>query len=147
MVNTVSGIKTLRANSWEGRSGVYIDFELSTNMDKAMQELRDKVALVRPRFPKEAKDPYIARAEGDNERAIATLVEQRDGLQTARPVEVVHEVPAGGLKVDEQRHTSADHVKVVQGEINAEASRNCKEMDDSVCRATYRGEGHDRVVK
>jgi multidrug efflux pump subunit AcrB len=58
-VNTVSGIKTIRANSWEGRAGVYIDFELSTNMDKAMQDLRDKVAQVRPRFPKEAKDPFI----------------------------------------------------------------------------------------
>ena len=73
IVNTVSGIKTIRANSWEGKAGVYLEFELSTNMDKAMQELRDKVALVRPRFPKEAKDPFIARAEGDNERAIATL--------------------------------------------------------------------------
>ena len=73
VVNTVSGIKTIRANSWEGKAGIYLEFELSTNMDKAMQELRDKVALVRPRFPKEAKDPYIARAEGDNERAIATL--------------------------------------------------------------------------
>ncbi|CDG81516.1 efflux RND transporter permease subunit [Janthinobacterium agaricidamnosum] len=73
IVNTVSGIKTIRANSWEGRSGVYLEFELSTNMDKAMQELRDKVALVRPRFPKEAKDPFIARAEGDNERPIVQL--------------------------------------------------------------------------
>ena len=73
IVNTVSGIKTIRANSWEGRAGIYLEFELSTNMDKAMQDLRDKVALVRPRFPKEAKDPYIARAEGDNERAIARL--------------------------------------------------------------------------
>src|SRR5471032_2725989 len=68
IVNTVSGIKTLRANSWEGRSGVYIEFELSTNMDKAMHDIRDKVALVRPRFPKEAKDPFIARVEGENDR-------------------------------------------------------------------------------
>ncbi|MBY0239516.1 MAG: efflux RND transporter permease subunit [Burkholderiaceae bacterium] len=73
VVNTVSGVKTIRANSWEGRAGVYLEFQLSTNMDRAMQELRDKVALVRPRFPKEAKDPFIARAEGDNEQAIVTM--------------------------------------------------------------------------
>ncbi|MET3132714.1 hydrophobe/amphiphile efflux-1 (HAE1) family protein [Oxalobacteraceae bacterium GrIS 1.11] len=72
-VNTVSGVKTLRTNSWEGRAGVYLEFELSTNMDKAMQDIRDKVAQVRPLFPKEAKDPYIARAEGDNESPIAEL--------------------------------------------------------------------------
>jgi len=73
VVNTVSGIKTLRANSWEGRAGLYIDFELATNMDKAMQDLRDKIAQVRPRFPKEAKDPFIVRFEGENSRAIAQI--------------------------------------------------------------------------
>jgi hydrophobe/amphiphile efflux-1 (HAE1) family protein len=73
IVNTVSGVKTLRANSWEGRAGVYVDFELTTNMDKAMQDIRDKVALVRPRFPKEAKDPFIARVEGENNRPIAQI--------------------------------------------------------------------------
>jgi len=35
--------------------------------------VRDKVALVRPRFPKEAKDPFIAREEGDNAQPIVTL--------------------------------------------------------------------------
>ncbi|SFU40061.1 efflux RND transporter permease subunit [Pseudoduganella namucuonensis] len=73
IVNTVSGVKTIRANSWEGRAGIYLEFQLSTNMDRAMQELRDKVALVRPRFPKEAKDPFIAREEGDNERPVVNL--------------------------------------------------------------------------
>jgi hydrophobe/amphiphile efflux-1 (HAE1) family protein len=72
-VNTVSGIKTLRANSWEGRAGVYVDFELSADMDRAMQDLRDKVAQVRPRFPREAKDPFIARFEGENAQPIAQI--------------------------------------------------------------------------
>jgi hydrophobe/amphiphile efflux-1 (HAE1) family protein len=72
-VNTVSGIKNLRANSWEGRAGVYIEFELSTNMDRAMQDIRDKVAQVRPRFPREAKDPFIVRFEGENARPMAQI--------------------------------------------------------------------------
>ena len=72
-VNTVSGIKTLRANSWEGRGAVYVEFELSTNMDKAMQDIRDKVAMVRPRFPREAKDPFIVRFEGENSRPVAQI--------------------------------------------------------------------------
>lgn len=72
-INTVSGIKTMRSNSWEGRGGVYVDFELSTDMDRAMQDLRDKVAQVRPRFPREAKDPFIVRFEGENARPIAQI--------------------------------------------------------------------------
>ncbi|MES2298985.1 MAG: efflux RND transporter permease subunit [Pseudomonadota bacterium] len=73
-VNAVSGIRTLRANSWEGRSGVYVEFELSANMDRVMQDIRDRVGQVRPRFPREAKEPYIGRVEGENFRPIVNLV-------------------------------------------------------------------------
>jgi hydrophobe/amphiphile efflux-1 (HAE1) family protein len=77
-INTVSGVKTIRSNSWEGRSGVSLEFELTTNMDKAMQEMRDKIARVRPTFPKEAKEPFIIRAEGDNAQAIVQLALSSD---------------------------------------------------------------------
>src|SRR4051812_22517586 len=63
-INTVSGVKTLRSNSWEGRGGVQVEFYLATNMDRAMTDLRDKVARVRPAFPREAKEPFISREEG-----------------------------------------------------------------------------------
>ena len=72
-INTVSGIKTIRSNSWEGRSGVSLEFNIGTNMDKSMQELRDKIARVRPGFPKEAKEPFIIRAEGDNQQPIVQM--------------------------------------------------------------------------
>ena len=73
IVNTVGGIKTLRASSFEGRAALSLEFQMSTNMDKAMQEIRDKVAQVRPNFPKEAKDPSILRIEGDNAEPVVTL--------------------------------------------------------------------------
>ena len=77
-INTVSGIKTIRSNSWEGRAGVSVEFQLSTNMDKAMTEMRDKISRVRPSFPKEAKEPFIVREEGDNARAVANLTLMSD---------------------------------------------------------------------
>ncbi|MBI3230173.1 MAG: efflux RND transporter permease subunit, partial [Burkholderiales bacterium] len=73
IVNTVAGVKKIRSNSWEGRAGIFIEFTLSTNMDRAVQELRDKVALVRPTFPKDAKDPQITRADGENSSFIGNL--------------------------------------------------------------------------
>ncbi|MFC0131428.1 nodulation protein NolG [Massilia eurypsychrophila] len=73
-INTVSGIKSIRSNSWEGRAGVSLEFHLSTNMDKAMQEVRDNIGRVRPGFPKEAKEPFIVRAEGDNSQPIYELM-------------------------------------------------------------------------
>ncbi|SHG38384.1 efflux RND transporter permease subunit [Massilia sp. CF038] len=72
-VNTVSGIKKIMASSWEGRAGVSIEFELSTNMDKAMTDLRDKVARVRPSFPKDVKEPFIIRFEGENAQSIVDI--------------------------------------------------------------------------
>ncbi|UOD31257.1 efflux RND transporter permease subunit [Massilia violaceinigra] len=72
-INTVSGVKKIRSNSWEGRAGVQVEFHLSTNMDKAMTDMRDKIGLARPGFPKEAKEPFIVREEGDNSRAIVEL--------------------------------------------------------------------------
>ncbi|HYD78768.1 MAG TPA: efflux RND transporter permease subunit [Paucimonas sp.] len=72
-VNTISGVKTIRSNSWEGRSGIAVEFNLSINMDKAVQEVRDKIGRVRPGFPKEAKEPLVVRWNTDNARPIAAI--------------------------------------------------------------------------
>ncbi|TFW06666.1 efflux RND transporter permease subunit, partial [Oxalobacteraceae bacterium OM1] len=69
--NTVSGVKMIRSSSYEGRSDNAIEFELNVNMDKAIQDVRDKIAQVRPNFPKDAKDPFIVRGDTDNTQPIA----------------------------------------------------------------------------
>jgi HAE1 family hydrophobic/amphiphilic exporter-1 len=63
VVNTISGVKTITSSSYEGRSVSWISFDLKTDMVLAIQELRDKIAQVRPTFPKLAKDPSISRWE------------------------------------------------------------------------------------
>jgi HAE1 family hydrophobic/amphiphilic exporter-1 len=73
-INTVGGIKKVRSTTNEGRSGTAIEFQLNINLDRAVQELRDKIAQIRPSFPKEAKDPLITRIQGDNAEPISTLV-------------------------------------------------------------------------
>lgn len=73
IVNTVAGVKKIRSNSWEGRSGVFIEFTLDTSMDRAVQELRDKIAMVRPSFPKDAKDPMISRMDAEENSYVANL--------------------------------------------------------------------------
>ncbi|HWJ94750.1 MAG TPA: efflux RND transporter permease subunit, partial [Telluria sp.] len=73
IANTVSGIKTIRSNSWEGRSGVGLEFTLETDMNRAIQDLRDKVGRVRATFPREVKDPMILRQDGEENAFIAIL--------------------------------------------------------------------------
>ena len=38
-------------------------------MSRAIQDVRDKVALARPGFPRDVKDPLVIRADFDNAAA------------------------------------------------------------------------------
>ncbi len=72
-LNPVAGVKTLRSRSREGSSLVIIEFALGTNIDRGIQDLRDKLAVIRPSFPKDAKDPFISKARDDNEQPIVSV--------------------------------------------------------------------------
>jgi hydrophobe/amphiphile efflux-1 (HAE1) family protein len=72
-VNQVSGVKRIFSNSREGSSQVFVEFRLSTNAMQAIQDVRDKIALVRPSFPRDVKDPLVNRVENENNQPIATL--------------------------------------------------------------------------
>ncbi|MCM2329231.1 MAG: efflux RND transporter permease subunit, partial [Lysobacter sp.] len=73
VVNTVDGVKIIRSNSLEGRSQTFIEFRLDTDMSRAVQDVRDKVALVRPGFPREARDPLVLRGDFDNAQPVVSL--------------------------------------------------------------------------
>ena len=72
-VNQVSGVKRIFSNSREGSSQVFVEFRLSTNAAQATQDVRDKIALVRPGFPRDVKDPLVNRVENENNQPVASL--------------------------------------------------------------------------
>src|SRR5688500_8483394 len=51
-LNQISGVKLIRSNSHEGISTVFAEFRLDTDVTRAMQDVRDKIAIVRPGFPR-----------------------------------------------------------------------------------------------
>jgi len=65
-LNGIAGVKMIRSNSFEGRSETVTEFELSADMTRAVQDVRDKVAVVQPSFPRDAKQPFVSRFDGDN---------------------------------------------------------------------------------
>ncbi len=101
-LNTVSGIKTVSSRSNEGSSQVLAEFDLTTDPAVAVQDVRDKVALVRPGFRREIKEPTIIRFNPDDApiislalnsdardlRELTTLADQviRKRLETVRGV-------------------------------------------------------------
>ncbi|HEY5322622.1 MAG TPA: efflux RND transporter permease subunit, partial [Caldimonas sp.] len=65
-LNGIAGVKMIRSNSLEGRSETVVEFQLNADMNRAVQDVRDKVATVQPSFPRDAKQPYVSRFDGDN---------------------------------------------------------------------------------
>ena len=60
-VNTVAGINSLYSRSYEGTSVVIIEFNLDVDGRKAAEDVREKVALIRPLLRDEVKEPRISR--------------------------------------------------------------------------------------
>ncbi|MEJ8846180.1 efflux RND transporter permease subunit [Variovorax rhizosphaerae] len=60
-VNSIAGINNLTSRSYEGQSVVIIEFQLYVDGRKAADDVREKVAAVRPLFRDEVKDPRVLR--------------------------------------------------------------------------------------
>ncbi len=85
-LNGVAGVKMIRSNSWEGRSETVAEFQLDADVQRATQEVRDKVAQVQVNFPKEAKPPFVGRFDNDNAQptvVLALLSEGRSARELA----------------------------------------------------------------
>jgi HAE1 family hydrophobic/amphiphilic exporter-1 len=64
-VNTISGIDTLRSNSYEGLSVVVAQFELEKDTSVAAQEVRDRVNRVLSILPQGIQQPRVERSDPD----------------------------------------------------------------------------------
>ncbi len=73
VLNTVNGVKKIYATTREGTGFINAEFRLSTDMASATQEVRDKIAQIRPGFPREAKDPLVSRADWQDQQPVVNL--------------------------------------------------------------------------
>ena len=65
VVNSISGIDELRSMSDQGSSRVMITFTLEKDIDVAVQEVRDKVATIVSRFPRDTLPSTINKIDPD----------------------------------------------------------------------------------
>ncbi len=71
-VNSIAGINALTSRSYEGSSVVIIEFALNMNGRKAADDVREKVAAVRPLLRTEVKEPRVLRFDPSS-RAVWSL--------------------------------------------------------------------------
>ena len=71
-VNSIAGINALTSRSYEGQSVVIIEFQLNIDGRKAAEDVREKVAAVRPMLRAEVKEPRVLRFDPSS-RAVWSL--------------------------------------------------------------------------
>ncbi len=109
-VGTLSGIEQITSNSSEGNSNVTVQFVLEKNVDVAVQEVRDKVALTQNQLPKDIDPPTVRRFD-PSQIPIMSIAITAD-----RPI---REVTEYSDKVLRRRIESADGV----GEVDVRGGR------------------------
>ena len=71
-VNSIAGISALTSRSYENQSVVVIEFQLQIDGRKAAEDVREKVALLRPLLRTEVKEPRVLRFDPSS-RAVWSL--------------------------------------------------------------------------
>jgi multidrug efflux pump subunit AcrB len=60
-VSTIVGIENISSNVRTGSSQTNIEFEFGTDLQQAMDDVRDAITRIRPDLPIDATEPYIGR--------------------------------------------------------------------------------------
>ncbi|MGC1455890.1 MAG: efflux RND transporter permease subunit [Nitrospirota bacterium] len=69
-VNTIGGVKSITSRSMEEYSIVTVEFYLERNLEQAAQDVRDKVAAIRNRLPKDTDPPVIEKISPEDQPII-----------------------------------------------------------------------------
>ena len=72
-LNTIAGVDRIQSRSFEGRVQASVEFTLNTDMSRAMQDLRDRVAAAQAQFPKDVKPPTVQRFQADNAQPVVVM--------------------------------------------------------------------------
>ena len=72
-INTIAGVDRIQSRSFEGRVQASVEFTLNTDMNRAMQDLRDRVAAAQAAFPKDVKAPTVSRFQADNAQPVVVM--------------------------------------------------------------------------
>ena len=86
-VNSIAGINSLTSRSYEGTSVVIIEFQLHIDGRKAAEDVREKVASVRPLLRTEVKEPRVLRFDPSS-RAVWSVAVMPDASKGKPPTAV-----------------------------------------------------------
>ena len=77
-ISGISGVKHITSTINEGLSSTSVEFELGTNTDRAVNDVRDAVARIRQQLPGQINEPQITRVDFIG-GPLATYIVSREG--------------------------------------------------------------------
>ncbi len=80
-LNTINGVKHITSNSSEGIAQIVVEFETEVDVNRAEQDVREKVNGVRPTLPRDVRDPSFFKFD-PNDFPILTLAISSEGEKT-----------------------------------------------------------------
>ncbi len=72
-VNGVAGVRKVMSRAFEGRGDLSVEFGLDTDMNRAMQDLRDRVSAAQRQLPRDVEPMTIARWNNENDQPVVNL--------------------------------------------------------------------------
>lgn len=121
----IAGLDTVRSSSRESFSTVIVIFKMSTNIDQAAQDVRDRLSAIRPNLPTDVREPMIRRVDVGATPVLMYLA-SAEGKSTQEIKRITEE----SLKPQLERVPGVAAVEVVGGndrEIKVEVDR--KKLD------------------
>ena len=108
-VNSIAGINALTSRSYEGQSVVVIEFGLHVDGRKAAEDVREKVASIKPLLRTEVKEPRVLRFDPAARAiwSVAVLPDSAPTLATACAA-----LPPEGARACLERSGAAHNAKV-----------------------------------
>ena len=120
-VSSVNDLDTIRSFSRESVSTVVVLFKLSANIDRAVQDVRERVAGIRMNMPTEAREPSIRRVDMGS-TPIRTYVVTGEGMSKEQLRRITEDI----LKPQIERVPGVAALEVIGGrdrEVRVELDR------------------------
>ena len=64
-INGIDGIRTIESVSREGRSTITVEFDLGADLERAANDVRDRVSRAQRQLPPDADPPAVSKSDAD----------------------------------------------------------------------------------
>lgn len=76
-VNAVAGIRAITSSSREGSSNITVDFDISTDLETAANDIRDKLGAAIRNLPVDANPPVVNKADADAQPIFGVFISSK----------------------------------------------------------------------